>query len=386
MSKRIPTLDEFINESILNEMYNEFNDLMSIDIETRLVESLLSPKSIVLDEFQKDVLNVIHENNGFHDLLVGELSESVVLNWCTSINEEGTSIASKWKDKVASAIETMKDKGKSALSTTQEALLKIGQDISGLVKVVVSSITEFIKKAWTWMYNRAEEKYAPIKEKIIESAKAKIDKHGVDKTSEEIKNLSSMCKHTIKYFTGEFSKTAAAGIADASKANESIEILIEKSVFVAVTEMISEGVNVLDAINESDGHKTVHLPFLSSLSKKLSKFPPFTWMHHAESFVAKNANNALEKLSEMLTKFIGAPGPFEFVFMGALVGIVAGYMIEHEVANIIKHVGESAIGASIVVLVPGIGWILGILAKISMGLFLVACAETAVHAVAAAKK
>jgi ElaB/YqjD/DUF883 family membrane-anchored ribosome-binding protein len=383
---RIPTLDEYIVESLFIEIQSDYENFMQIDHKKRLIEALISTKSNVLDELQKSVLTVIYENNGTEDLFNGTLNESTVYDWCMTLNEAGESIAQKWKDKAKSAIATAKEKGKEALSNTQQAIMKIGADISGLVKVITASISEFIKKAWKYIYEQAQSKLEGKKEKIIEAAKAKIHSHGVEKTSEEVKNLKAMCKHAIGYFTGNLPSEMGKGAEAAATANESIEIY-EKSVYLAIAELIEEGEEIIfESDSHGHGHSGVQLPFISSIAKKLTKFPPFTWMHHAESFVAKQANNVLEKTSEVLTKFINAPGPFEFVVIGALVGIAAGYQMEHGVAELLKAVGESAIGASIVVLVPGIGWILHVLGTISMGMFLVACTESAITLVAAATK
>ena len=382
MKHRIPTLNEYVNENAFIAIQKDYDKFIQIDHKEKLIESLLSEKSIILNELEKSVLVIIKENNGTNDLFEGTLNENAVYEWCLSINEAGESLAQKWKDKAAAAIETAKEKGKSALSKTQEVLIKIGSDITGLVKVISNTIATFLKKAWAWIYNQTQSKYAPLKDKIIESATPKIHKHGADKTSEEIKNLGAMCKHTIQYFTGDAAKTMTQGITAATKTNESIEYIMEKAVYLSMAELITEGYDVF----ESDGHGTIHLPLVSSIAKKLTKFPPFTWMHHAEAFVAKNANNAFEKASQMLTKYIGAPGPFEFVFMGTLFGILAGYVLEHGVAGMIEHLGETAIAASIIVLIPGIGWILHTLELVSKGLFLTTIAETAVHTVAAAIK
>lgn len=377
MKRRVLNIDEYILECELTKLKDEFNQFIQKDHLAYIAESLLSTRSTLLTSDEKLVLGVMYENNMILDI------------FNETLNEE--SLAQKWADKAAAAIETAKEKGKSALSTAQERILKIGKDIKSLVTVVVESIAKFMKAAWEYLREKVKSSYDKKKEDIIAAAKPKIDKHGVKKTSQEIDNLKTMCKAAVTWATSAFTKEAGSGLMKAANTDEKLSFvdILEKSIYIAIGDMIAEGEEIdfdtINLLNENEGG-TVNIPFLSSLAKKIAEIPPFSLLHKAEHFVAEQANNGLEKLSVVLSKFMSVPGPFEFIVVGSLFGLVTGYAIKHGVTELIHEIGMNAIVASVAVLLPGIGWILGTLKIVAKGVWLVNVVETAITLASSVKK
>ena len=57
-------------------------------------------------------------------------------------------IFQKAKEKFQKAKETIKDKGKEALSATQKAIVKFGGDVSKIIKLIIQKLAEGIKAAF----------------------------------------------------------------------------------------------------------------------------------------------------------------------------------------------------------------------------------------------
>lgn len=405
MKNFIPSFEEHVSEEeekFFTTLEKEYNDFSKLNHKTKLIESLLSEKCTMLNEIEKSVLGIVNHKNGVEDLLAGTLDEEVIHDWCFEMNEEGDAPATKWHEKFVNAMKTVKDKGKQALSKGQEMIVKLGSNIAGMIKYVARVIADFLKKAWEYIKKKVDEKWAGIKDKIIEAAKPKIEKHGIEKSKEEVKNCKTMCSSTVSYITGKVAQSMAGGMAKAATVKESASFdeLFEKAIYLSVCEMISEGYDISkfcesvlneaeevvssegDAKKNAHGKSAVNLPFLTVIAKKVSQFPPFKWIHDAEKFVAKHANNALEKFSQLATKYFGSPGPYTFVVIGAIFGLAAGYAIELGLKNIAEEIGKQAIVKTIIMTVPAIGWLLEGLELVAKGIWIVGVTEAAIQTTA----
>lgn len=388
MKSYIPSFNEYLkeeDEKFISSLIKEIKDFNEKDPFPVFIKSLLSEKCIMLKEEEKAVLSVIHANGGAKLLMEGNLPSDSIMAWFNNISEEEKeNIFNKWKDKAAIAFDTLKQKGKDALSKSQEMIVRVGNNFTKVIKLISAAISKFLKGAWEYLKKSVDATFAGVKEKIIEAAKPKIKKDQ-QTAVEETKNMGSMCKAGINYFVGKVPKDMEQGMQKAAnETSESTEFTkaFEKATYFALAELISEGVDItLDEDEHGHGHDSgVNIPFISALAKKLSNFPPFSWIHHIEGFVAKNANNALEKLSALLTKFANAPGPFEFIVLGTIFALIVADKLKAGVAELVHEVGMTAVGAAIAVAIPGLGTILYVLKKIATVLWYVAVVEIAIQA------
>jgi hypothetical protein len=75
--------------------------------------------------------------------------------------------------------------------------------------------------------------------------------------------------------------------------------------------------------------------------------PPFKYFHKIEAIVAKKVNSGLERASIFINK-LGGPGPYKFLAIGGIVGVVAGYGAETLTKEqIFAHHGTMILGYAI---------------------------------------
>ena len=297
-------------------------------------------------------------NEGFTE----ELFEIAV-----EINE--ASFAEKFKEMASRAKEKVKEKGKAALDRmgdASKAALKFGGSIMAPLKAIMAKIGEIVKKAWDKAKEAASSAVNATKDKIKEKLKPYLkDGEERKKITDEIKNLGQMTKAASNWvtdgFVGSMSKSAAkSATMDESKGYmkafeyafiNSAAILIENGYTVST---IQEELLVLEG---GHGHSEggLHIPFVSSVMKKVASIPPFSSFHKIEHAVAEKVEGGLNKFSAFLNKVAGAPGPFTFPVIAGLVGIAAGYLAETGFKKSLMSL-EGALGFAI----PG--W--GILIKI----------------------
>lgn len=360
---RIPSYEEYI----LNENIKAFEKFMSLDVKRKLFESLAICPYLTAEE--RLFSELVVESNQIDFFFEGKLNEE--------------SIADKLKAKAAAAMQVVKDKGKKYLSDTQEVILKIGGNISGMISKIMSVVKSFLTKAWQWIQKQVESGYAKSKESITKAAKGKF-KGKADVAKDEVKNLGSMAKATAAWCTGGVLGDMEKGMNDAGKIDESFVSIIEKGLYLAASELILEDESFVEFlksedINESEGG--VKIPFLSALAHKLAEVQPFKALHSIEHAAGDAANSGLSKISSVLSKVANAPGPFEFTIVGAVFALVTGYAIKAGVKSIVSEIGASAFGAMVVGLIPGIGVILMCMKYAAKGIWCVGVCEAALSMV-----
>jgi len=282
-----------------------------------------------------------------------------VFDW-ESVDE---SIIDKLSDKFKNAVATAKEKGKQALSDTQEFIIKTGGKIGGIIQMMVSAIKKWLgeqfnlaKSAWK---NAVMSKGDEIKSKVegLSDEKKNILK-------EEVKNLKTIMASVSKWIKGGFTSDVATAAKKAATTEESlIGYTFELSLIESINEAVLSGeLNFADLVAEGEGGAKV--PFISSIAQKMNEIPPFSLLYKVKKGVAKIAGGALDKFSYYATELADAPGPYKFAALATLIGIVG------EVA--VKGAAKSALVAAI----PGIGTAAYLVSKIAMGLAIVAAIET----------
>ena len=273
------------------------------------------------------------------------------------ITEE--SLIDKMKAKFDNAMEIAKTKGKKALTDTQEKIVKLGGNIINIVKMIAAKLKEIVNSAWTAAagYYTAEAAKAKgvIQEKLSKSGDK--TKNALIEESKQLKQIASAFKGWA--LSGFVSQAAKAG-AEAAKedTNESFELAILNMINESV---INGEIDFTDMLQESGG-----LPFISTIAHKMHHIPPFSLLDKIKQGAEKIAGGALNKFSYWATELAGAPGPFEFVAMATIIGVVAEYQVKHAAEGALLH------------LIPGIGTVVHFITATAKYLAIIAVVEAVI--------
>jgi hypothetical protein len=270
-----------------------------------------------------------------------------------SINEEN--LISKMKAKFDNAMQVAKAKGKEALTDAQEKIIKLGGNIGNIIKLMVEKLKEWVTSLFTaatsHFKSAAASKSGEIKKAVEGSDKKKI--------TIEVKNLKDITAATAKWATSGFVQDTTKAAATAAK--EDIKEAFELAVLQSINEAVISGeLDFTDMVEESEGG----IPFISAIAHKMHHIPPFSLLDKVKQGAEKVASGVLNKLSYYANKLAGAPGPYEFVALAAIIGIIA----EVQFKGIAKHALLSA--------VPGLGMIASIISNTAMALAVIGIIES----------
>jgi hypothetical protein len=313
-------IDTDINSAKINFLKATAADIMSIE------ESLVF--NLMTEDYSPILLEAIDTGNY-------QLINDTFLN--ENFLQKAKARYDSLKDKISS-------KGKEALDKVSDAsknLLKVGGDILKPISQIIAKMGELIKKAW-------ERAQAIIKESLdnaMPELKKRIKsliKSGDSKKSliAELTNVKSMSSAGVKIIKGDYVAMLGKAADTAAKSDESDSFasMMYCSAINAATELIQNGYGVAkiqeelklydETLLESEhGSGGLNIPFVSAIMKKLGNVPPFKYFHKLEATVAKKVNSGLDRASIFISK-IGGPGPYKFLVIGGLVGVVAGYKAE----------------------------------------------------------
>jgi len=365
--RNLITYEDFL----ILESQKIYNDFLKIDGKRKFIESLSTSKFL-----SEDI-------RFFAEFLLEDESWNLIFE--DSLNEEGESIADRFKAKATAALQVAKEKGKKYLSDTQEMILKIGGNIKSVISKIVEAIKGFLAKSWEFIKSQVESNYDKIKDKITEAAKGKFKGH-VDDAKEEIKNLGSMAKGTLKWCTGGFTEQMSSTLDKASEVSESYVLALENAYYIASAELLNESEDfsnyLMEELNEGDhGHEGPKIPFLSALAHKVAEIEPFKSLHKVEHAAGSAVNKGLNGISSILTRVANAPGPFEFALVGGIFALITGYAIKAGAKDLLHEIGSTALGAMIVGALPGIGIVLMSMKYTAKAIWCVGVCETAISLV-----
>lgn len=322
---------------------------------SKIVESRRQLLVNIFNQFEdiKPIMNeaiTIVESGSLDEVFEGE------------INEE--SIIAKMKDKLAQAVAVAKEKGKEALSDAQEKIIQLGGNIGNVIKLMIGKLKEWIAAA----FSAAKSFYMKAAQGKSKEIKDSIDKAGTDTKNQilkEIVQLKKVASSTATWVMSGFSAeaTKAAVLAAKEDVKESFELAILESINEAV---LSGELDFTDLL-ESDDHGA-GIPFVSTIAHKMHHIPPFNLLDKVKQGAEKVASGVLNKLSYYATELAGAPGPFKFVALATIIGIVAEVQF--------KGIAKS----SLVHLIPGIGTIAGLISNVAMALAVVGVVEALLKA------
>lgn len=272
------------------------------------------------------------------------------------LNEE--SLMAKMKDKFDNAMQIAKEKGKKALTDTQEKILQMGGKIANVIKTLVSALSKWIADT----FSAAKAHFSSVASSSGDKISAAVNKiKDTNEIATEIKNLKAVVGSTGAWLKSGFISQVNKGAAEVAKedAKESFnipvfEIILLESINDAI---INKDLDFTDLL-ESGG-----IPFVSAIAHKLHHVPPFNLLHKVQAAAEKVAAGALNKLSYYATELAGAPGPYEFAALAAIIGIVAEVQF--------KGVAKSAL----INLIPGIGTVAYIISNVAMALAVIGIVE-----------
>lgn len=303
---------QFLNEDELTEANNLINEGL-------------------FDKFGFNKIERLNEN---------ELYESLILEY---------NLLNAIADKAKAAVTKLKDVGKKGLSKLQQGIINIGGKLTGLIKKIVESIKSVAKKA----IDAAKAAAGKAKKKMIEAFTKEMNtfkNEGEKVKAEKIKsltkdtgNVKKVASHVVKWCTGDLAKETAAAIAKGAKEEvpgtkpegakesfsyRSFELMIENTLYLSFTEGMKSGElklkeveEQLQLLEEGGGQEAHKLPFISTISKFINKFPPFSLLKGVKELGAKVSGGYMNVLSIKATKLMGAPGPFKFIAIATFIGI-----------------------------------------------------------------
>ena len=339
-------------------MILEYNQFL---IEKNLIQSRRN-LTIAIFENIEEVEPVLEEAISMVNL---GIFDSLTFDNINNLSEEQLfeNIFQKAKEKFQKAKETIKQKGKQALSATQEKIIKFGGDIKKIIQVVIKQLTEAVKKAYESGKKIAGQVSTKAKEKV---RKAIGNVKDPKQLSEDIKNAKNMLKSMAAWVLGGFNKEAAQAMVKAGKTNEAEDFrYFEWAITEGLAQAIKDGdIDIKDILNEGAGAK---IPFISAIAAKLNKFPPFKSLYAVKYKVKDVVGGALEKFSVWATEVAGAPGPYKFIALATIIGI----LVEMEVKGIGKKLLKMSLHG-----IPGVGTIISYAATTAKYLAYIAIIET----------
>lgn len=256
-----------------------------------------------------------------------------------------SSVAARLKEKYAAAVQTAKDRGRSALSDTQKRIVQLGGNVANVVRALVARVSKFVSEVFASARERAMAAVADKREKIV----ALVHKGDKKLLVEEVGHLRKIVSAMVGWMRTKLSSSVAKGSVEVATTDEGLVAFVSAA-------LIAEG-SVLESGSE--------IPFASAIAHRLHKVPPFSLLHALADGAEKVAAGALNRFSYYATKLADAPGPYEFVALAAIIGVVT------EVG--VKGVASDALVSAI----PGIGTIVSIVSGIALGLAVISAVETA---------
>lgn len=322
----------------------------SFTTSSRIIESRRQLLVNIFNQFE-DIKPIMNEAIAIVEL--GSLDEVFE----GEINEE--SIMARMKDKLAQAVAVAKEKGKEALTGAQQKIIQLGGSIGNVIKLMISKLKEWISAA----FSAAKGFYMKAAQGKTGEIKDMISKAGTDTKNlmiKELGQLKSVTSSTATWVLSGFSKEATKAAAEAAKEDvkESFELVILESINEAV---LSGELDFTDIL-ESDGHEG-GIPFVSTIAHKMHHIPPFNLLDKVKQGAEKVAAGALNKLSYYATELAGAPGPFKFVALASIIGILA----EVQFKGVAKH--------AIIHALPGVGTLAYLISNVAMALAVVGILE-----------
>jgi hypothetical protein len=317
----------------------------------KLVESRRQLIINVLEQFE-EIRPIMNE--ALHIVEFGIFDEGF-----DNLNEEN--LITKMKAKFDAAVEVAKEKGKQALTTSQEIIIKLGGKIASIIKLIVEKLKEWVDAAWT----AAKSAYASgvqSKAKEIAAAIEKKSKESKNLLLKEVKQGKQVVSATTAWVTSGFVKDTAKAAQQAASEDvkESFEIALLNSINEAV---INGDIDFTDLVKEGDGHGP-SIPFVSAIAHKMHHIPPFNLLDKVKQAAEKVAKGTLDKLSYYATELAGAPGPFEFVALAGIIGIIAEVKVKGAAKHALLHA------------VPGLGTVASIISNVAMLLAVIGIIET----------
>ena len=278
------------------------------------------------------------------------------------LNEEN--LIQKMKQKFDNAVAVAKQKGKSALSDAQERIIKLGGNIGNVIKLIVDKLKEWMQAS----LDLAKNLYTKAANAKVSDIKDKVKSMGKDTKNElvnDVKQMKTVTSSVVNWISSGFPGQVAK--AGATAAKEDVTESFELELYKAINEAIIKGeVDFTDMIDESEGGHGI--PFVSAIAHKFHHIPPFNLLDKVKQGVEKVAGGALARFSYYATQIAGAPGPYKFAAIAAIIGILGEVQFKGVAKHAILHV------------IPGLGLVLSIISNVAMCLAVIGIIEAIIKA------
>ena len=313
-------------------------------------------------------------------------SETTLLDWDTL--DEGKLI-----DKMKEVATKITDKGKEYYQKIKD---KIGDEVKGIpdffntlkdgVKRLVGYIKEFLNKSVKYIFGSPD---TYVNDDVAESSTTETAKEQIEdvakKSAARLKEESVAIKEIVvgtpKLLNpkklGDEIKTNLEKVSDDVKDKE-LEVVKESMTAYTIAafaeavkehsrDEIMEALASIESIDEEDhGHSHFNIPFVTTLTHFLEKFPPFSWLKTFVEYAASHANDTLTYISNMMAKKGAVSKAVEFSVIGTIFALFVEDILKYQV----KH--------AILLFVPPIGWVVSFLGMIASGIWLVHVTATVI--------
>ena len=312
----------------------------------QLVESRRALMVNIFNQFE-DIKPILNE-------AITLVEEGIFDEAFDTLNEE--SIAAKMKAKFNAAVQTAKEKGKNALTSAQETIIKVGGKIANVIKLMVSKLKEWVSHFWEAATSHAKKAVGSNQSELEKAINSAAEKEGQKAIIKEVKMAKNDAGSLSKWVMSGFPKEAAKAASNATT-NEQFEINLLDN----INESLLKGdLDFTDMIAEGDGPK---IPYVSDIAHKMHDVPPFNLLHKVAKGIERVAKNMMERLSVWAAKLAGGSGPHEYKIIPSIVGIAGEVKV--------KGVAKGAL----VALIPGLGQIAGIISMTAMVLAVIGVIE-----------
>lgn len=385
------------NQFVVENAISSYKGYLEKNYKASIIIALV--ESGTLEPETQFVMESVKNNGLYNELWEGILPESFL---SSTLNEN--KFAEWIQDRGKRAMDSIKagrDKGSEIVKRTADLLKSFG----AFASKILEGIKIGLQKVWKLIYGHAVSKFGDKQGKVAEKAVKKLSGKG-RVLSNETKNVGDVVKGGVKWTTGGaiemYSKAVRKAGSEDVKTNESFEdvygfydVIVHEAILQSIKNHGVSFINEMEEFNdysldESGDH--FKIPGISKLVDIMRQLPIVKQLADIEHAAAKATNNSLEALSYKLNKVGAAGGPYKFEVFGILVGIGAEVGVKMSMASLmggqneneeisdsnylnesggegmktlLVKAGISAAILTIMLAIPGAGFIIGIMKTVA---------------------
>lgn len=351
MQKKVLPYDQWIVQESEKLKGTPFEITSSVEATKKLAEALVQKEGFTDQE--KLFFYVLRESNmSIMDWNSQELNEGFL----SKLSDLGKSLYDKGKE----VITDVKDWAGQQIEGIPEFFKTLGQGVKNLGKMIVDFFAKVFSTVFKSPVEYAKKALGSGYTEIEKKTKEACEKEG-NKVKEEVPGFVEIVKGTPKALSSKgigeaFSK--AMQKADGEKIKDDQLSLVDESInhaiITAVTEAIKvhtadeirQGITIVESLKvdedlfesaENGAHGHTEIPFVSTVSKILEKFAPFSWLKMLAEYLGKKSNEFLSKLSIAYKEAGAVKEAVKFVVLGALIGLGLEYLVKAGTKSVLVY-------------------------------------------------